>query len=472
MSSRVLIIDDDPELCRLLSAKLDLLGHRSATAMTLGDGLREAAQAPYDVVYLDIGMPDGNGLSSIPAIRAAQSSPEVIIITGDPTMSGARRAIESGAWDYVEKGSSLDELILPLMRALQYRRETDRARAPLSLKREKIIGHSSGLVNCLDQVAQAAGSTAPVLISGETGTGKEIFATTVHENSDRQNGNFVVIDCAAIPETLVESHLFGHRAGSFTGATQHHTGLIKEADGGTLFLDEVGELSLDVQKSFLRVLQEQRFRRVGGKRMIHSDFRLIAATNRDLEEMVNQGGFRADLLFRLQSITINLPPLRERGKDITELAMWRSGRYSLDHDQESKGLSPELLAALHAYQWPGNIRELFNAIDQAHVAAGQGPTLFAFHLPPKIRLKTLESNLRQPAGGSPVSDPGFGPDPALPLPSLKDGREAAIARYEAEYLRRLMTQVRWNVKEACGLAKVSRPRLYELLKKHAISRPG
>ena len=235
------------------------------------------------MVFLDVRMPDGDGLAMLPLIQAARSAPEIIIMTGFGNASGAELAITSGAWDYIEKGSSVKEITLSLVRALEYRkqkRSSNSTRNVVMLKRDAIIGISPAIKACLEQVAQAAECDASVLVTGETGSGKELFARAIHENSRRAPKPFVVVDCAALPDTLVESLLFGHEKGAFTGAEQSRSGLVAQANGGTLFLDEVGELPLSMQKAFLRVLQEHRFRPVGSHREVCSDFRLVAATNR------------------------------------------------------------------------------------------------------------------------------------------------------------------------------------------------
>ena len=246
----------------------------------------------HDLVLLDVGLPDGNGLDAIERLRGVESAPQIIIITDENSRNGAELAIRSGAWDYIQKPGSIHDITLSIIRALEYREQRNaEARAPASrvLKLDGIIGKCPRMRNCFDLVAQAAANDINVLISGETGTGKELFASAIHNNSPRAQKPFVVLDCSALPETLVESILFGHDKGAFTGAEKAREGLVKQADGGTLFLDEVGELPFSVQKAFLRVLQERRFRPIGSAVEIDSDFRLIAATNRDLQNMVHEG---------------------------------------------------------------------------------------------------------------------------------------------------------------------------------------
>jgi len=286
----ILIIDDDQLICTTLSHVVRAQNHTPACAFSLKEGLAMASARSFDVVFLDVRLPDGSGLDIVQALRDTPSSPEVIIITGFGDVDGAELAITHGAWDYLEKSASIDEIILPLERALQYRAERQAKARPTALKLEGIVGSSPPMRTAIELLAQAAASDANVLVTGETGTGKELFSWAIHANSPRAGKNFVVVDCAALPETIVESVLFGHERGAFTGADRSKTGLITQAHGGTLFLDEVSELPPSVQGSFLRALQERRFRPVGSVREVTSDFRLIAASNRNLDEMVKRAG--------------------------------------------------------------------------------------------------------------------------------------------------------------------------------------
>lgn len=287
--AKVLIIDDDPVICDILYELVIRTGQTAVTEQTLRSGLERVKREDFDVVFLDVGMPDGNGLQTIGALRNSASNPEVIIITGAGDPDSAEMAIKNGAWDYLQKPISLNDITLTLTRVLQYRENLSASLVPtVVLKHDGILGSSEPMHECLKVLAQAAQNDANVLITGETGTGKELFARALHANSKRAKGNFVVVDCAALPESLKESALFGHAKGAFTGADNAAEGLVKQADGGTLFLDEVGELNPTLQKVFLRVLQERCFRPVGGKHEITSDFRLVAATNRNLEAMVKE----------------------------------------------------------------------------------------------------------------------------------------------------------------------------------------
>ena len=464
--ANILIIDDDEEICKVLTWAMKHMNHEVSYALTLQDGLNENFSKLFDVVFLDVDLPDGNGLEVLPRIKESPSSPEVIIITGKGDPDGAELAVKSGAWDYLQKSPSVESLTLPLSRVLKYREEKLARQHQKTLSREEIIGNSPMMKECLDLVFQAANTDTSVLITGETGTGKELFARAIHKNSSRCNNNFVVVDCSTLPETLVESILFGHVKGAFTGADKAQQGLISQADGGTLFLDEVGELPISIQKAFLRILQEHRFRPVGGKAESKSNFKLIAATHRDLEGMVQDGQFRLDLLYRIRSITIALPPLRKRTADILETAMYYMTRHCDRYGAGTKGFSPEFIEALMSYNWPGNVRELINCIESALSEVGKEPVLIPRHLPTQIRVNLARKSVSNQA----ISDAEknvANPDPVLDR--FKDFKDSIIMKAEKQYLQKLMKLTRHNIKEACLISDLSRARLYALLKKHSLS---
>ncbi|MDQ5984750.1 MAG: Regulatory protein AtoC [Syntrophus sp. SKADARSKE-3] len=464
--AKILIIDDDYGFADLLSTRIKELMHETVLASTLEEGLRLAMEGGYDVIFLDVGMPDGSGLEWLVKFQETPSLPEVIIMTGSGDPDGAEMAIKSGAWDYIEKPSSTNMMSLSLIRALQYHQVKATSKRSATLIREGIIGKSAPIMTCLDSVAEAATSGANVLITGETGTGKELMAWAIHRNSPRSGGNFVVVDCAALTDTLVESILFGHEKGAYTGADRQSEGLIRQADGGTLFLDEVGELPLSIQKAFLRVLQERRFRPIGSKQEINSNFRLIAATNRDLEQMVLQGNFRNDLLFRIRSFIVETPPLREHIADINDLVLHYTEKFCRRYNMEIKDVSPELLETMAAYEWPGNVRELINTLERAITTAHDQPVLFSRHLPTHIRVKIARKALtREPAAEElPV------PEVAVPfkIPKFRDFRETALNKIESHYVQQLMISTADNTREACMISGLSRSRLYELLKKYGM----
>ncbi len=459
--AEILIIDDDKDMAFTLCRMVEGMGHASVDAFTLKEGLEKAAAGRFDVIFLDVKLPDGNGLSIIPDLQENPSPPEIIIVTayGDP--GGAELALRNGVWDYLTKPLELNEMRLSLTRALQYRHEKQKIMAPVAVNRCGIAGQSPQMQKCIEQLAQAAGSDAGVLITGETGTGKELFARAIHANSVRSQRRFVVVDCAALPEQLVESILFGHVRGAFTGADSARDGLVKQADGGTLFLDEIGELPLHLQKGFLRVLQERRFRPVGHSREIESDFRLVAATNRNLEQMVTQGSFRKDLFYRIRTLVINLPPLRKRPGDIRDLILYHTARLCDQYSVAPKGYSPECLEALTRYPWPGNVRELVNTLESTMAAVRNEPTIYAKHLPMEIRIQmasmALEDKSKQeklPRQNTPQR-----------LPTFQD----LIVQTKYRYFQDLMVQTGGDIGKACEISGLPRSTLYDQLKKVGIS---
>lgn len=463
----VLIIDDDKLIYDWIANVVTQLGHHPVSAQRLQAGLRKLQSESFDIVFVDVRLPDGSGLESLSKIKSSPSSPEIIVITGLGQPDEAEPAIKSGAWDYLEKPASFDAIKLPLLRALEYRLERKQGNATAALKRDSIIGDSPEIAACLELVAEAAGSDANVLITGETGTGKELFAKVIHANSRRAPKSFVVVDCTALPETLVESVLFGHARGAFTGAETSEEGLIKQADGGTLFLDEIGELPLSIQKKFLRVIQERAFRPVGGRREIASDFRLVAATNRNLETMVREGRFREDLLFRLRTIVIDSPPLREIPGDIKKLTIFYMndlcGRFGI----VAKRASPEFWETVTAYPWPGNVRELIQALEKALISAKEEPMLFPKHLPTYIRIHVARSAfLPQPAR---PGEPEIGSGVPKAPPKLKEIRRAAVSEAEGRYLKDLISYAGGDKTEACRISGLSRSRFYTLLRRYRLA---
>ena len=469
--AQVLIIDDDKAVCKMLSEMVKRLEHDATTAFNLKDGLKEAISKDFDVVFLDVMLPDGSGLDIVSQIREKASPPEVIIMTGYGSADGAEIAIKSGAWDYIQKPLTPKKTILPLKRILQYHDDLKKAgKAAVSLELDGIVGSSRQMKSCFDLIAQAANSEANVLITGETGTGKELFAQAIHANSPRAKKHMVVVDCTVIPETLAESVLFGHEAGAFTGAHKAKDGLIIQAHGGTLFLDEAGELSLKLQKAFLRVLQERRFRPIGGKQEVESNFRLIVATNRDIDQMIKKSLFREDLFYRLRTIEINLPPLRERPDDLKELILYYMNKLCEGYGLLTKGLTPDCFEALAAHDWPGNVRELVNTLERALAQSQQEPTLFLKHLPTKIRIQAAQASFRKEDLST--SDSDQVPASSFKFARFKDYKEDLIVEGEKEYLQELMSFTKGSIKEACQISGLGRTWLYTLLKKHGISRLG
>jgi len=460
--AEIFVVDDDVMLQDMLVRQLQISGHNIRCTSTLADGLQQVHAGEYDIVLLDVQLPDGNGLKYIPKFKDAGSSPEVIIITGKGDKDGAEKAIVNGAWGYIEKPHVIKELLLHIARVQQYRKEKSRVeKVPVVLKRDAIVGNSSLLTKCLERVAEAAVSDVSVIITGETGTGKELFARAIHENSKRAKQNFITVDCASLPESLIESILFGYVKGSFTGAEGSRKGLIQLADGGTLFLDEVGELPLTIQKTFLRVLQERAYRPVGSAHEKQSDFRVIAATNIDVESSVDQGLFRNDLLYRLKGFALSLPPLRDRKKDIKTLIRYFLTQMCDRSKLECKGIAPDFIEHLTAYDWPGNVRELQQTLEQVMASTVEAPTLFAFHLPNHFRVQQAQAAIVAPSPHpSSVTPPA---DDLMPLPWQK-----YKTNYEQQYISTLMRYAEGSVTRACQISQLSRARLYQLRGKYEL----
>ncbi len=465
---RVLVIDGERETCEMLAGCALSLGYDVSTGQTLSECLEKVISNPPDVIFIDGQLPDGSPLEALDVIHAAPSSPTVIIMAAGGTPESAEKAIRNGAWDYIPKPASMKEMTARLSRVAQYRRERQGSEMTVEIKRNGIVGNSPTMRAAMDMVKQAAHSDVNVLITGETGTGKELFALSIHLNSGRSQENFVVVDCTALPETLVESILFGYSKGAFTGADRAQDGLIRQAHRGTLFLDEMGELPLSLQKTFLRVLQEHRFRPVGSQKEVESDFRLISATNKNLEQMVAEGKFRGDLLYRLGAMTLHLPPLRQHPEDIREMAVFYVEKVCDRFGVAPKKFSDEFLKYLMRYDWPGNARELFHVLEHACAAGLHEETLFPVHLPQELRVtiarSLFEDNHRVPRNGG----NGSGASAAEQILSLKRFRQSAYSDLEEMYLRNLLVSSAGSIKEACFLSKLSRTRLYGLLKKYNI----
>lgn len=470
--AKILIIDDNEEIVETLSQNFMRMGHKVSSAFLLNEGVEKARSEAFDVVFLDLMLPDGYGLDQLPLIQSSEAMPEVIIITGYGDPDSAELALKKKAWDYIQKPFSLESIRLVLRRALQYREEKLASHTKTIFKNEDIIGKSPAIRACLDLVARSAGSSANILIAGETGTGKELFARTIHANSPRSENNFVVVDCGSLPKDLIESILFGHIKGAFTGADRAEEGLVKHADKGSLFLDEVGELPLSLQKAFLRVIQERRFRPVGDKFEVNSDFRLIAATNRDLDEEVKKGRFREDLLFRLRSVTLNLPPLREHLEDIKEIMLHQMITLCDSYRIGIKGYSSDFIEVLNSYDWPGNVRELYNAIEYALVQALNESTLFPMHLPEHIRIRVARKSLENEDHLVSLTKQNESDTLSRSLPKWQAFRKAHIEEGEKKYLSKLMSQTGGVIKQASVISGLSQPRLYELLRKYHIPLQG
>ena len=465
--AKVLVIDDENTIGVLMSRIIGRMGHTVDYADTIKTGLEAVKADNFDIVFLDVQLPDGNGLQQLPILQQLPSAPEIIIITGFANPDGAEAALSGNAWDYIQKPVSVASITSSVKRALQYREERDLCRPRCTFKKTGIIGCNHKIKACLETVERAAGSRSNILINGETGTGKELFARAVHSNSPRAEKNFIVVDCGALPDSLVENLLLGHARGAFTGAEKAEEGLIKRADGGTLFLDEVGKLSLDIQKVFLRVLQERRFCPIGDTRETKSDFRLVAASNRNLAEMVKTGRFRDDLLYRLNSISIDIPPLRHRTDDIKELALHHLAQLWDSYNIEPKEISADFFEVLQAHHWPGNVRELFGALDATMANALHETTIFARHLSKSVRVEVARSRFDRDLPHT--ESPGRAFESLAVMPSWQKFRRAHIEAGEKKYLLALIALCQGNVLKATEHCGLSRPHLYGLLRKYEIT---
>ena len=387
---RILLVEDDESLSRVLRKALEGQGYWVAATATGAEArqlMEEAAtatntwpRAGFDAVLLDIGLPDIEGLALLDFAKESGLQTPFIVMTAQNTMRNAIDAMKAGAFDYLTKPFDLDVLMVVVERALE-RRQLIRELRDLKKEVKKqyepgvnMIGTSAAMQQVFKTIGQVAGTDTTILIHGESGTGKELVAKTIHYNSPRWDKPFVPVNCAAIPRDLLESELFGHEKGAFTGALERHLGTFELAQGGTLFLDEIGELPLELQTKLLRVLQDGSYRRVGGKDMLQSDARLLAATNQDLEKAVHENRFRDDLYFRLNVIPLHIPPLRERSTDLASLVDFFIAKVNGDMGTQVSGVSPDALKELQQYDWPGNVRELENVIIRAAVLS-PGPIL-------------------------------------------------------------------------------------------------
>lgn len=385
---RLLVVDDEPSILLAFRRALRSTDVEVLTASTATDGIEAAARERPDVIILDVQLPDLSGLEALRKLRAIDARSPVIFITGKSTTDTAIEAMKLGAYEYLLKPLELAQLRDVIDRALAISRlmhvpavvtegEPDDDRA------DAIIGTCPGMHEVYKAIGRAAGQDVTVLITGESGTGKELVARALYQHSRRATGPFLAINCAAIPEQLLESELFGHEKGAFTGADRQRIGKFEQCNGGTLFLDEVADMSPLTQSKILRILQDQQFERLGGNTTIRTDVRVLAATNQDLRKLVTQGRFRQDLFYRLSVFSIHLPPLRERGDDLNLLVRHYVRRFSRELGKEVQGISPEALQLLRDYAWPGNVRELQSALKQALLQA-TGPVLATDFLPSSV----------------------------------------------------------------------------------------
>ncbi|MFC1889975.1 sigma-54-dependent transcriptional regulator [Thermodesulfobacteriota bacterium] len=385
---RILVVDDEAGLREMLSIALEDEGFKVRCASSATEAMPSVEEGVYDLIISDIRMPGMDGIEFLGRIKQANSKAIVVMITAHGSMETAVQAMREGAYDYITKPFKVEKLKRVIANALENRRL---AREVINLKRElgdryefsNIVGSSDAMQKVFDLIRRVSATKSNILISGESGTGKELVAKAIHFNSDRKDDAFVTINCGAIPETLIESELFGHVKGSFTGAIDNKPGIFETAHEGTAFLDEIGELPLQVQVKFLRAIQEKSFRRVGGTEDLHSDFRIICATNKDLEKEVGEGRFREDLFYRLNVIQIHTPPLRDRREDIPLLAAHFLEKYAAELDRRVLKISNQAMEVLQQHRYPGNVRELENVIERC-VALETSEIILPETLPPAL----------------------------------------------------------------------------------------
>ncbi len=408
-SARILAVDDERATCEALAEMLGRWGHKVETAGDGNEALKRAAEFRPDVVLSDLAMPETDGIWLLRALKEDMPDCPVVFLTGRGTIDAAVAAIREGAYDFIEKPLDPARLKVVIERALEKKetlREVQSLRRRIKqLGSNDFIGQSVAMRRVFELIEKVAPSKASVAISGESGTGKEVVARSIHNLSPRRDKSFIAINCASIPATLMESEIFGHERGAFTGADQRRPGVFELAHGGTLFLDEVGEIPIELQAKLLRVLEEGKLRRLGGKAELDVDVRVLCATNRDLKQEIKNQRFREDLFFRLNVFQVGLPPLRDRKEDIPMLAQHFIDKFNTESGKKVSGASPDALEVLKSYEWPGNIRELRNAVERAVILcdgeliekdqlppdmAGKGPERQAFKVPYGLTLDTIE----------------------------------------------------------------------------------
>ncbi len=447
---RILIVDDEAGVRAALTGVFRDEGW-GVEAVASGEAcLDRAGRDTYDVILLDIWLPGLDGLATLARLKERRVEAEVVMISGHGSIEAAVRAIKLGAFDFVEKPLSLEKTVLVARNALRQRRleAENRALRAQAVRRLVMIGESYAMAQLREQVAMAAPTNGRVLIYGENGTGKELVARTIHASSRRRNGPFVEVNCAAIPEDLIESELFGHVKGAFTGAVADRRGKFEVADSGTLFLDEVGDMSLKTQAKVLRVLQEQVVERVGATSGVRVDVRVIAATNKDLAAEIRAGRFREDLYFRLNVIPIFVPPLRDRSEDIPLLAEHFMAEFAREYGRRPKAIDPGAMAGLRRYRWPGNVRELRNVVERLMIMV-PGET---------ITLKDLA--FLEGAGAVPADTAADGA--LLPLHEARD-------RFERDYIVRALAAQQGNISRTAEVLGVERSNLYRKMRAFGIA---
>ena len=452
MKPTILVVDDEPGVRSSLSGVLRDEGY-SVEAVASGEAcLDRVTRGPVDLIVLDVWLPGMDGLATLARLRERQVDSQVVLISGHGNIESAVRAIKLGAFDFVEKPLSLEKTVLVVRNALRQRRLEDENRVLRARvdKTRTMVGESQAMRQLRDQVAMAAPTNGRVLIYGENGTGKELVARTIHALSRRRHATFVEVNCAAIPEELIESELFGHVRGAFTGAVADRRGKFEVADGGTIFLDEIGDMSVKTQAKVLRVLQEQTMEPVGGTNRITVDARVLAATNKDLQAEIRSGGFREDLYFRLNVIPIFVPPLRDRREDIPLLADHFMAEFAREYGRRLKRFEPPAVSVIEQYGWPGNVRELRNVIERLMIMV------------PGDSITVEDLSFLDHAGvpRAPLAEPS--PTERLTLHEARD-------RFERDLILRTLDEQKGNMSRTADMLGVERSNLYRKMRTFGIA---
>ncbi len=452
----ILVVDDEEVLQDVLTSLLRKQGYATLSARTAGEALDLLEREEVDLVLLDLMLPDVSGLDLLRQIRRQDPDQVVVVITAYSSIEGAIEAMRDGAFHYIPKPFKNEEVLLTVRKGIEQRRLASENRALKQQLRERygfdnIIGKSKPMREVFDLIRLAAPAKSNILIRGESGTGKELVAKAIHHHSRRADGPFITVNSGSMPPDLLESNLFGHVKGSFTGAISNKKGLFEMADGGSIFFDEIGNIPLDTQAKLLRLIQEKEFMRLGGVETLKADVRIIAATNADLESEVGAGRFREDLYYRLNVITIHLPPLRRRSEDVALLARHVLQRYAAENEKSIRHIAPQALELLLDYSWPGNVRELENAIERA-VVLSSGEVVDVDLLPPTVR--------------RPNAIPSA---PAPPLPASGISFKEAVNAYERQLIIRALQVADGVQKRAAELLQVKPTTLHEMMKRLEIS---
>ena len=457
MSASILVVDDEEAIVSSLGSILQDEGYEVAVAKSGVEALKIYTVDPPDLMLLDIWMPEMDGLETLRRVKELVPTAQVMVMSGHGSIETAVKAIKLGAYDYIEKPLSLENVTLRVKHALeQFRLEEENRSLRTKVQRKfELVGQSPAMQQLRQLIDTAGPTNSRVLVGGENGTGKELVARAIHLQSARADRPFVAVNCAAIPETLIESELFGHEKGSFSGATSMKRGQFEQADGGTLFLDEIGDMSLSTQAKVLRALQEQQFNRVGGTKLLKVDVRVLAASNKDLMKEIEKGTFREDLYYRLNVVPIVVPPLRERREDIPLLIRHFMKLHAEEQGLRTKEVTPEAMAVFQQYEWPGNIRELRNLIERLMIMV-PGNVIDGAQATMTLQVKAPGAV----AAATPVVQTAASPLFTQPFDSLRDARNA----FEKEYIARKLREHHWNISRTAEDLKIERSHLHRKIK--------